>query len=112
MCRLYCISTDMGSTIELRSTVSRCTAQAMADLKADYEGALAARLQAAAAAKDAAFALQQRAEAAEALLAQLRHENESLAGPLALVNPLLAIQIRVGSLKGLLATTWLSSSNS
>ncbi len=61
--------------------------QAMVDLKADYEGALEARLVAAAAAKDAAFALQQRAEVAEALLAQLRRENEGLTGPLSLVTP-------------------------
>ena len=64
----------------------------MADLKADYEGALEARLQAAAAAKDAAYALQQRAEAAEALLVQLRHENDGLAGPLTLVTLLACLR--------------------
>lgn len=60
--------------------------QAMAALKAEYEGALEARLVATAAAKDTAFAQQQRAEDAEALLAQLRRENEGLAGPLSLVS--------------------------
>ena len=57
----------------------------MANLKAEYEGTLKARLAAAVAAKDVAFMHMQRAEAAEAALEALRLENEGLRGPLATV---------------------------
>lgn len=59
----------------------------MTELKTEYEGALQTRIEAATAAKDSAFKLQQRAEAAEAALDAERIENKNLRGPLASVSP-------------------------
>jgi hypothetical protein len=57
----------------------------MTELRREYEGALEARLVAAAAAKDASAKMQQRAEAAEAALSSARLENDGLRGSLATV---------------------------